>query len=72
TRKGVSREKAYRIVQRNAMKVWEKDIDFKGLLLKDNELTNYLSPAKIEGCFDLKYYLKDIDRMFRAAGIGKK
>lgn len=72
TRKGVSREKAYRIVQRNAMKVWEKDIDFKGLLLEDNELTNYLSPAKIEGCFDLKYYLKDINRMFRAAGIGKK
>ncbi|MCB1399856.1 MAG: general secretion pathway protein GspK, partial [Rhodobacteraceae bacterium] len=48
TQAGVSREDAYRLVQRNAMKVWEQGADFKEELLKDAEVTAALSPAEIE------------------------
>ncbi len=54
TQAGVSREDAYRLVQRNAMKVWEKGADFKTELLADPEVTAALSPAEIEEKFDTR------------------
>jgi adenylosuccinate lyase len=65
---GLSREDAYEVVQRNAMKVWEggdKDLDFKGLLLKDKAVTSKLKPKEIEACFALKPYLKHVDYIFK-------
>ncbi|MGP3722962.1 adenylosuccinate lyase [Cereibacter sphaeroides] len=64
TQAGVSREDAYRLVQRNAMKVWEQGRDFKEELLADPEVTAALSPAEIEEKFDLGYHLKHVDTIF--------
>ena len=64
TQAGVSREDAYRLVQRNAMKVWEKGADFKDELLADPEVTAALSPAEIEEKFDLGYHTKHVDTIF--------
>jgi adenylosuccinate lyase len=64
TQAGVSREDAYRLVQRNAMKVWEKGADFKTELLADPEVTAALSPAEIEEKFDLGYHAKHVDTIF--------
>ncbi len=64
TQAGVSRENAYRLVQRNAMKVWEQGRDFKEELLADAEVTAALSPAEIEEKFDLGYHTKHVDTIF--------
>ena len=64
TQNGVSREDAYRLVQRNAMKVWEKGADFKEELLADPEVTAALTPAQIEEKFDLGYHTKHVDTIF--------
>jgi len=64
TRKGSSREDAYRLVQRNAMKVWEEGGDFQGLLAADPDVRKYLSEAEIAANFDLEYHLKEVDTVF--------
>ncbi len=64
TQAGVSREDAYRLVQRNAMKVWEQGADFKTELLADPEVAAALSPAEIEDKFDLAYHTKHVDDIF--------
>jgi len=66
TQAGVSREDAYRLVQRNAMKVWESDgaLSLQELLKADPEVTAALSPAEIDDKFDLGYHLKHVDTIF--------
>jgi len=75
-KKGLSREDSYKIVQRNAMKVWEDlqvgkpaiNQDGQSLflqnLLNDEELTNKMSKEDIIKCFDYSYYTKNVDRLF--------
>ncbi len=65
TQAGVSREDSYRLVQRNAMKVWEEGRDFREELLADPEVTAALSVAEIEDKFDLAYHTKHVDTIFR-------
>ncbi|MBI5345446.1 MAG: adenylosuccinate lyase, partial [Deltaproteobacteria bacterium] len=65
--KGMTREDAYAIVQRNAMKVWQGLGDFKGLLLDDEEVMNYLSKNDVESCFDIRPYLKNVGYIFKRA-----
>ncbi len=65
TQKGVSREDAYRLVQRNAMKVWEQGADFMAELKADGEVTAALSAAEIEEKFDLGYHTKHVDTIFK-------
>ncbi len=64
TQAGVSREDAYRLVQRNAMKVWEEDKDFQTELLADAEVTAALSVVEILENFDNKYHTKHVDKIF--------
>jgi adenylosuccinate lyase len=64
TQAGVNREDAYRLVQRNAMRVWEQGADFKTELLADADVLAALSPAEIEEKFDLGYHLKHVDTIF--------
>ena len=64
TQAGVSREDAYRLVQRNAMKVWEQGADFKTELLADTAVTDALSAAEIEEKFDLGYHTKHVETIF--------
>ncbi|MBB3693110.1 adenylosuccinate lyase [Sphingomonas sp. BK580] len=66
TQAGVSREDAYRLVQRNAMRVWESDgaLSLQELLKGDPEVTAALSAAEIDDKFDLGYHLKHVDTIF--------
>ena len=64
TAAGVSREDAYRLVQRNAMKVWQEGKDFQEELLADPEVTKALSPTVIRDQFDLGYHTKHVDAIF--------
>jgi adenylosuccinate lyase len=66
TQAGVSREDAYRLVQRNAMQVWESDGEksLLDLLKADSEVTAALSDAEIEDKFDLDYHFKQVDFIF--------
>ena len=66
TQAGVSREDAYRLVQRNAMKVWEADgkLSLLDLLIADPEVTAALSEAELREKFDLAYHFKHVDTIF--------
>ena len=64
TQAGVSREDAYRLVQRNAMKVWEKGADFLEELLADADVRAALPEADIREKFDLGYHTKHVDTIF--------
>ncbi len=64
TQKGVSREEAYRLVQRNAMPVWRGEGDFLALLKADPEVAAKLDDGELEELFDLGYHLKHVDTIF--------
>jgi adenylosuccinate lyase len=61
---GLSREKAYEMVQRNALKVWDEAKDFKSLLFEDKELRKYLTEKDLEEIFSMEYHLKHVDALF--------
>ena len=61
---GVSREDAYRLVQRHAMHAWREGLDFHDLVVNDPTIREQVQKAKIEGAFDLKRQLKNIDKIF--------
>jgi adenylosuccinate lyase len=65
TQAGVSREDSYSMVQRNAMKVWEKGADFQTELLADQDVVGALGEAKIRESFDLSYHLKHVNTIFK-------
>ena len=65
TQAGVSREDAYRLVQRNAMKVWEEGADFLTELKADSDVTASLNDAELTELFDLGYHTKNVDVIFR-------
>ncbi|MDI6846222.1 MAG: adenylosuccinate lyase [Candidatus Saccharicenans sp.] len=64
TRKGLTREEAYRLVQNCSMKAWKENLNFKELVLSDPEIGKHLSAGEIEACFSLEPYLKKIDFIF--------
>src|SRR5947209_8221318 len=61
---GVSREEAYRMVQRHAMKAWQEGLDFRHLVLKDKAITTRVPPRQIEAAFDLRRQLRNVDKIF--------
>jgi adenylosuccinate lyase len=64
TQAGMSREDAYRLVQKHAMTAWAGGGRFAELLKADPEVTRYLSPAAIDASFDTAYHLKHVDTIF--------
>jgi adenylosuccinate lyase len=62
--KGLERQTAYVMVQRNAMKVWETGQEFKDLIMEDQEIGGYLSRSEIEEIFDLDYHMKHVDDIY--------
>jgi len=62
--KGLPRQKAYELVQRNAMKAWRERGDFLQLLKTDTEVTSRLPVAELERLFDYQYYLRYVDHIF--------
>ena len=69
--KGLSRQKAYELVQRNAMKAWKENKNFLTLLKADSEVTATLPPTELEPLFDYQYYLRYIDDIFARLGLTK-
>ena len=67
--KELSRQKAYELVQRNAMKAWKGNRNFLSLLKADPEVTASLPPEELEPLFDYEYYLRYIDDIFRRLGL---
>src|ERR1700688_2006357 len=65
TQKGMPRKDAYRLVQRNAMKVWDGEHEFLALLKADKDVNAKLSDKEIEANFDLGYHLKHVDTIFK-------
>lgn len=65
TQAGVSREDSYRLVQRNAMKVWEGEGDLLSMLKQDDEVTSRIPLDVLSGLFDLGYHTKHVDTIFR-------
>jgi adenylosuccinate lyase len=64
TAKGISREQAYQLVQRNTLKAWNENLDFRSLVSKDPEIAKILTPKEIEECFSLDPYLEKIEYIF--------
>jgi adenylosuccinate lyase len=71
TRKGVTREEAYRVVQENAMKVWAGDQDFQTLLGQDPRIQKWLTPKELSDLFDLEQTLKNVTAIFKRV-FGRK
>jgi adenylosuccinate lyase len=65
TEKGMTREDAYALVQKNAMLSWKTKKQFKGLLAGDKEVKKYLSARELNDIFDLKHYFRNIDYIFK-------
>jgi adenylosuccinate lyase len=65
TQKGASREDSYKLVQRNAMKVWRGEGDFLTFLKKDPDVKKYLSDAELAAQFDLGFHFKHVDTIFK-------
>ena len=65
TQAGASREDAYKLVQRNAMKVWEQNKDFQVELLSDKEVRSFLTEEDIRKKFDLGYHTKNVEKIFQ-------
>jgi adenylosuccinate lyase len=64
TQKGCSREDSYKMVQRNAMRVWEEGADFMTELKNDKDVMEVMNEAEIEDKFDLQYHTKHVDTIF--------
>ncbi len=64
TQKGVSREDAYSWTQRNAMKVWDEGGEYEGLVMKDADISSRLSAEEIARVFDVKHYLRNVEKVF--------
>ncbi len=67
--KGIMREVAYEWVQRNALKSWEQHIDFQYLILEDKDIMSLLNSDEVTALFDYNYHTKNIDFIFRRAGL---
>ena len=68
-RKGLSREKAYEIVQRNAMRCWKEGENFEKLVREDEEVKRCLDEEELRSIFELHHYLRNVDEIFKKVGI---
>lgn len=70
--KGLSRQRAYELVQRNAMKAWEQKNSFLDLLKADTEVTAQLSELELSSLFEYGYFLRHVDKVFQRLGLTEK
>jgi adenylosuccinate lyase len=68
-KKGLDRKTAYQMVQESSMRVWKEGIDFKSALEANVRLRKYMSRKEIEKCFDIKYHIKHVGRIFKKIGL---
>lgn len=68
-KKGLSRKTAYELVQKNSMKAWDENKSLLDLLIADKEVLKHLSKEQIKKCFDVRYYLRHVDTIFKRVGL---
>jgi len=71
TDKGLARQKAYEMVQRNAMAAWRDRTAFRDLLAADPEVTAQLTRAELDECFDPAWYLRNVAAIYRRVGLAE-
>jgi adenylosuccinate lyase len=69
TRKGFTREQAYRMVQRHAMAAWETRQSLRGLIEADAEIMAKVGKSDLDEVFDLSVHFRDVNRTFKAVGL---
>src|SRR2546422_10281079 len=69
TESGLARQTAYELVQRTAMRAWRERRSFYELLAADPAVTEHLAPAELKACFDPSWYLRNVNAIFRRAGL---
>jgi adenylosuccinate lyase len=69
--KGLTRKKAYELVQRNAMKAWKERTGFLKLLKKDNDVSKVISKAELESVFDYSVFFKHVDTIYKRLKLNK-
>jgi adenylosuccinate lyase len=69
--KGLRREEAYELAQRNAMQAWENKKDYRELIAADQDIREYLTEEELDSIFDWQAYLKNIDRIFKRTNLLK-
>jgi adenylosuccinate lyase len=69
TESGLARQMAYELVQRHAMRAWKERRPLLELLAADPAVTERLSPADLKGCFDAGWYVRNVEAVFRRAGL---
>ncbi|HEV8617007.1 MAG TPA: lyase family protein, partial [Methylomirabilota bacterium] len=69
TEAGLARQTAYEIVQRHAMRAWKERRAFLDLLAEDPAVTEKLSPGELKACFDPAWYVRNVEAIFRRAGL---
>ena len=67
--KGLARQKAYEMVQRNAMTAWRERTAFRDLLAADPEVMAHLTRPELDGCFDPEWYLRNVAAIYRRIGL---
>jgi adenylosuccinate lyase len=67
--KGLSRETAYELVQRNSMRSWDEDLDFFELMKSDRDVTSYIAADELTDLFDYGYYLRYVEDTFQRVGL---
>jgi adenylosuccinate lyase len=72
TGKGLARQTAHDIVQRNSMRAWEERRGFQALLAADPEVTRHLDPAELDRCFDARWFLRNVDAIYRRLGLDER
>ena len=69
TERGLPRQRAYELVQRNAMRAWRERRSFHEFLAADPDVTATLSPAALGSCFDAAWYLRNVDAVYKRLGL---
>jgi adenylosuccinate lyase len=69
TESGLARQVAYELVQRHAMRAWKERRSLLELLAADSAVTERLSPAELKACFDPAWFVRNVDVIFRRAGL---
>jgi adenylosuccinate lyase len=67
--KGLRRSLAYDMVQRAAMKTWKENLQFKEALSQDPQVSKYLSASQLDKIFDLDYYLRNVEKIYKRVGL---
>jgi len=68
--KGMTRDDAYKVCQRNAAKCWDDGISFRAALDRDADVQGLLTKEELDECFDLEHHLRNVDRIFERLGLG--